>query len=344
MQTRKASSRAGGVGTTLSLLFLGTLLSIAALLFCLNHLRPEIESDIKTRVVSALDSTGLNESNVSVEGLDVTLTGDISSEPTRLEMGMLTSGVAGVARVYNKLTVGGLSATDSDPTGIAQSISGESDNGQTADRIESSDAVVIPPPVVEPPMIIEPQPEASDSAQNTELVQALQAQQAQTIEQPSLQLNVSEEGTVAVQGIVSDQETIEQIIDAVSDKYGTSNVNNQMSVFRNTAAPIWLDSTLSLIDQLDGIENAGLKITADELIMSGTVSSETLGDQKVALGRRVVGDSLTVSGDFAIAGATAARSAPVFNQSRTPAKRPTSLKITRDAGEIRVTGSRRHYR
>jgi len=102
MQTNSIDSpSAGGVGTTLSLVLLGTLLIAAATMFCFQHLKPEIERDLTARVSTALQGA----KNFKIDGQDVILSGTVASAAASDATEKTAAEVHGVSRVINNLTV-----------------------------------------------------------------------------------------------------------------------------------------------------------------------------------------------------------------------------------------------
>jgi len=99
------TSRAGGVGTTLSLMLLATLLIAAAALFSFKLLQPKIERDLTARVATAL--RGTDATNFSIDGQDVVLAGVVASEADRIQAEESAQSVYGVSNVINNLTVAG---------------------------------------------------------------------------------------------------------------------------------------------------------------------------------------------------------------------------------------------
>ncbi|OED37667.1 hypothetical protein AB833_22625 [Chromatiales bacterium (ex Bugula neritina AB1)] len=319
---RKAPSRAGGVGKTLSLLLLGAALTLAALFFCLNHLQSDIESDLSSRVTTALDGTGLTTDNISVEGLDVTLTGAIETEIAREEMARLTGRVFGVARVFNNLTVDGQAADAPDTRSetekqLSATLLAEEDASDSA----ASEAIA---------------QETLKLAKPAELILNPPAAAVSTLA-PSTLLITADKGTVNIQGIVPDKTIATRIRKAVEEKFGDSNVNDEISVYKATAVPPWLTGALAVIDQMDNISNPILKITEDTAIFGGTVSSETLGAQKTGFAKRLLGSQLAVSGEFDVAASDANLPTPQSN-TRVIVKRPASLKIRAIDDSIILSG------
>ena len=105
MQTKTyRTSHAGGVSTTMSLLLLGIVLTLAATVFTFRHLQPEIEQDLTAGVASALQGSGVND--ISVDGQDVILKGTVSDDGERDRIEEVAASVYGVSRVINQLSVG----------------------------------------------------------------------------------------------------------------------------------------------------------------------------------------------------------------------------------------------
>lgn len=334
MQTiRKAPPRTGGVGTTLSLLLLGVLLTLAALMFCLNHLRADIESDLSYRVGEALSGTGVNADNISVEGLDVTLSGNIETEVARDGMADLAASVFGVGRVFNDLTVTSNETSGKNDAEQSLAVEPSTDRPKSAGQSEADNATeTVAELVVEP--VSEPKPEKQPVV---EAKPQPRSSSNKPVAASTLQLIVTN-GKVNVQGIVPDVETVERINAAVAGKFGQANVEDDMSTYVGSAEPVWIDGAISLIDQMDDVIDPSIKITEDEVILGGQISSETLGEQKLALANRLLGIYLPVSSEFKMIDKNATLPAPEITP-RTIVKRPPSLKIRSINNTVTLTGT-----
>lgn len=306
---RTTPSRAAGVGTTVSLLLLGILLTLAALYFCVTHLRPTIEADLTARVTESLDSAGIENASVTVEGQDVTLRGDVADNATRTRAEQLSTEVYGVSRVFSQLTVGGA----------------ERPSGQTATEAALATSEK-PKLILEPVAPAEPATTAVAGSGNED-----------ELSPSTLDIRV-QDGFVTAQGIVPDEASIERINSALSGKFGRANVEDDMSTYDGSADPVWLDAAIFLVDQMDNIDNPSLKITQNSAIVGGMVSSETMGTQKSALAERLLGPYLNVTSEFTLSSKDSKLPAPEARP-RTIKKRPASLKIRSVDGEVQMTGT-----
>ena len=256
MQSKRSrSSRAGGVGTILSLVLLATLLTMAAAMFSFRQLQPDIERDLNARVATALQDRGV--SDFSIDGQDVILAGAIDSEAASKSAVESVRSVYGVGRVINKLTIDGIPSEETITAGIGDQSGTESGAGQTE----------------EAPLVIE--------------------NNQKTAAPPSLTI-ASRDGRISIQGIVPDQETIERVNTALAGKFGRNNVRDELSSFEGSESPLWLNGMLSMIDQLDGIEDPILKVTGQDLILGGTVNAQQIRRVKVATAERLLGAELNV--------------------------------------------------
>ena len=113
---------------------------------------------------------------------------------------------------------------------------------------------------------------------------------------------------------------------------------------------------LSMIDQLDGINNPVLKVTGSDLVMGGSVAAEDIRRTKVATAERLLGtelkviDNLTVKptkeadsesttdDKTAIAANTAAKTPGSAATPAAPEKRAASVEIRSSNNQISVTG------
>jgi len=219
------SSRAGGVGTTLSLALLAILLIAVAAFFCFKLLQPRIERDLNTRVAAALQGTGASDFSID---------------------GQSAQSVYGVSRVINKLTVDGSTpdlASDVETAGI------------TADS-------------------------NTEQQQNSESEPLVPESTVSDVTSPATLTIASIGDKISTTGILPDTDTIERITTALSGKFGRGN--------------IWLEGMLSMIDQLDGINNPVLKVTGTDLVLGGSVTAEDIRRAKLATAERLLGSDLKV--------------------------------------------------
>ena len=306
---RTTPSRVAGTGTSILLLLLGILLILAALYYCLSQIRPNIEADLDSRVTGSLQEIGLADENVLVTGQDVMLAGVVPSDAIRKQAEQRAIDTYGVARVYNNLRIDGEEAT-STPANTEQTTAAESTDTSVA--------------------ATQPATETTEPAGNDLVVD-------ESLSPSTLDIVVTD-GRATVQGIVPDEASIERIIDAVSGKFGVANVEDDMSTYVGSAKPRWLDGAVAMIDQIDDIENPSIKITHSGATLGGTVSSETLGQQKAELAKRLLGQYLEVETDFQQQSPSSDLPTPQV-QPRTPNKRPASLKISNSEGGQIVSGT-----
>lgn len=264
---RSGTSRAGGVGTTLSLVLLATLLTAAVALFSFQSLQPDIERDLTARVTTALQG---QVNGISIDGQDVILTGAVSSEAASKRAAEAAESVYGVSRVINNLTFDGSTQDATDPQVAV--VDTENSGADQSSPNESGNKV-------------------SDNATDTT---PLVLDNDQTTTAPPTLTIASRDGKISVQGIVPDEETIERVNAALTGKFGRGNVKNELSSFAGSSSPQWLGGMLSMIDQLDGIKDPILKVTGQDVILGGTVTAEQIRRAKVATAQRLLGAELNL--------------------------------------------------
>ncbi len=264
---RSGTSRAGGVGTTLSLVLLATLLTAAVALFSFQSLQPDIERDLTARVTTALQG---QVNGISIDGQDVILTGAVSSEAASKRAAEAAESVYGVSRVINNLTFDG-STQDAADSQVAV-VETENSGADQSSPNESGTKV-------------------SDNAADTS---PLVLDNDQTTTAPPTLTIASRDGKISIQGIVPDEETIERVNAALTGKFGRGNVRNELSSFAGSSSPQWLGGMLSMIDQLDGIKDPILKVTGQDVILGGTVTAEQIRRAKVATAQRLLGAELNL--------------------------------------------------
>jgi len=182
MQTNSSgSSRAGGVGTTLSIALLGFLLIAAVTMLSYQHLNPEIERDLTARVATALQPA--SGSDFSIDGQDVILTGTVATAKLKEAAEKSAAEVYGVSRVINNLTVAGEEGEIASQMADKDTVTASADNTDIQSSIEQLSAT---PLADEQPLIVD-----------------------DTVKTISPTLTVAvREGKVSTQGIVSDNDTI----------------------------------------------------------------------------------------------------------------------------------------
>ena len=287
MQTKTyRTSHAGGVSTTMSLLLLGIVLTLAATVFTFRHLQPEIEQDLTAGVASALQGSGVND--ISVDGQDVILKGTVSDDGERDRIEEVAASVYGVSRVINQLSVGNeIQATGN--TGSDNNSLSEIRISKATDEVETNE----PAPKETTP--IKTTKEAADSS--SQLVDN-NLNSLTTV--PSTLTVVVTEEKVSAQGIVSDVETINRINNVLAGKFGRDKIYDDLSSYENSITPDWLDGVLSMIDQLDDIYNPVLKVTGNDLVLGGSVVSKAIGNEKVATAERLLGSQLNVVDNLSV--------------------------------------------
>ena len=262
MQTNSSGPSRGGVGTTLSIALLGTLLLAAATMLSYQHLKPRIERDLTARVATAVPSTG--GQSFLIDGQDVILTGTVATAAAKEAAENSAAEVYGVSRVINNLTVEGALAE--------QTIDQE-----TLAAVTTTDNTTTTPPA------------------DQQLVVDNTVKSAP----PTLTV-VVRDGKVSTQGIVSDNDTIERLNSALAGKFGRGNVENELSVFADSETPVWIDGMLTMIDQLDGLRDPILKVTGRDLVVGGRVVSEEIRQAKLSTAERLLGSELVIIDNIAV--------------------------------------------
>ena len=321
---RTTPSRVAGTGSALMLLLLGFLLAAAAVYLCFSILRPQIESDLNARVSEALQDIGLDEDNYKVAGQDVMLAGVVDSETTRQKAEIRAASVYGIARVYNNLRLPTEGAAQSDE---APSITtGLNESDATDNSALTTGQPAVPEETTAPSDVDNP---GAPIAPENELVLD------ETLSPSTLDITV-QNGQIIVQGIVPDERSIERIIAAVSGKFGSTNVEDDMSTYVGSARPRWLEGTIEFIDQIEDVENPFIKITHSGASVGGTVSSLETGERKASLATRLLGSYLDVETDFTVAAAAAP---PAADEPVRPAStRPAELTISHQGGSRVISG------
>ena len=273
MQTNSSGSSRGGVGTTLSITLLGLLLIAAATMFSYQRLNPQIERDLTARVATALQPT--SGTDFSVDGQDVILTGTVATAAQKEAVENSAADVYGVSRVINNLTIEG------EEDEIASQMADKDTDTAAVENTEIKESIE---QLSETPLSDE-QPLVIDNTVKTV--------------PPTLTVAVRE-GKVSTQGIVSDNSTIDRLNTALIGKFGRGNVNNELSVFADSEAPVWIDGMLSMIDQLDGVRDPVLKVTGRDLVVGGKVVSEEIRQAKLSTAERLLGSELVIIDNLAV--------------------------------------------
>jgi len=266
MQTNSSGPSRGGVGTTLSIALLGTLLLAAATMLSYQHLKPRIERDLTARVATAVPSTG--GQSFLIDGQDVILTGTVATAAAKEAAENSAAEVYGVSRVINNLTVEGALAE--------QTIDQETLAAVTTTDNTTDQATTTPP--ADQQLVVDNTVKSAP---------------------PTLTV-VVRDGKVSTQGIVSDNDTIERLNSALAGKFGRGNVKNELSVFADSETPVWIDGMLTMIDQLDGLRDPILKVTGRDLVVGGRVVSEEIRQAKLSTAERLLGSELVIIDNIAV--------------------------------------------
>ena len=291
MQTKtNRASHAGGVSTTLSLLLLGMVLTLAATVFTFRHLQPVIEQDLAAEVGTALQRFDIKD--ISVEGQDVILNGIVSSDDERDKIEEIAASVYGVSGVINQLTTGTedirLTSVENQATSNTQPDTEPEPDNNTLPSIKLS--------------------KVENEAETDTPTNKVAGSSSQLVDNnlnslttvPSTLTVVVTENKVSAQGIVSDVETINRINNVLAGKFGRDKIYDDLSSYENSITPDWLDGVLSMIDQLDDIHNPVIKVTGNDLVLGGTVVSKTIGNEKVATAERLLGAKLNVVDNLSV--------------------------------------------
>jgi outer membrane protein OmpA-like peptidoglycan-associated protein len=179
------------------------------------------------------------------------------------------------------------------------------------------------------------QPTAGNNAAGSETAPSSQTSVPALPNSANLDIAVDGE-QVTVRGTLSSEADIERVSSALGGKFGAANIDSQLEVDA-AAAPIWLDSAIAMIDQFDNIQNPGLLISDGKVRLSGDVSSETLGGQKVALASRLFGDAVDIQSNLSIRQPSANASLSA-KPNVVANKRPGSLKLANRDGRQILSG------
>ena len=88
------------------LFLVGVLLTIFLVYFCISKHAPQIENDVGTRIVAALDGEDLpNDFGLNVSGRDVMLTGTTEHENLKVRVEDIARSIAGVRVVDNQIQI-----------------------------------------------------------------------------------------------------------------------------------------------------------------------------------------------------------------------------------------------
>lgn len=320
---RTTPSRVAGTGGALLLLLLGILLAAAALYLSVSVQRSNIEQDLFSRASDSLRQVGLTEQNIKVAGQDIMLAGVVNSDDQRQQAEIQAASVYGVSRVYNNLRLTGEEIRQS-ATSIGRN---------TTSDTTSTDAPV------QTPVADQATSEATTNPPTTPASPISSAGELvldETLSPSTLDISVAD-GLVTVQGIVPDESAIDRIIAAVSGKFGVTNVEDDMSTYVGSAKPRWLDGAIELIDQIDDIDNPFIRITHSGAIVGGTVSSESVSEEKSGLARQLLGNYLEVTPEFAINDPQQQKPEPEVKK-RAVILRPASLIIGNQNGLPSISG------
>ena len=266
MQTNSSGPSRGGVGTTLSIALLGTLLLAAATMLSYQHLKPRIERDLTARVATAVPSTG--GQSFLIDGQDVILTGTVATAAAKEAAENSAAEVYGVSRVINNLTVEGALA---EQTIDQETLAAVTTTDNTTDQVTTT-------PPADQQLVVDNTVKSAP---------------------PTLTV-VVRDGKVSTQGIVSDNDTIERLNSALAGKFGRGNVKNELSVFADSETPVWIDGMLTMIDQLDGLRDPILKVTGRDLVVGGRVVSEEIRQAKLSTAERLLGSELVIIDNIAV--------------------------------------------
>ncbi len=102
---------------------------------------------------------------------------------------------------------------------------------------------------------------------------------------PTLVLT-AEQGTLLLTGVFPSQEQINDFVESAESFYGSSNVNNQLTVGNNIASPTWLSDSKLLFPILKATDKATVTLAKGVPVLSGAVYSAA---EKMALHNHVQG-------------------------------------------------------
>ena len=228
--TQTRHKRKGGVGSTLALLLLGALLLTGVAMYCYTQLLPNIESDLTERVTAQLVNKGITTALVSVDGTDVTLTGNVETDPSALEAEQLALAVYGVTSVQNNLNKNtgrsgnsNINAKDSKTTDIALNENAVAAVNSTVGKaVNNTDGNA----------------DTAGNSQTTTNAQTTAANNAEApIVQSSLEVIVSDSKAL-INGVLPDTSMAQRIAAAVAVEYGHDNVENNITIVPDAPAPL----------------------------------------------------------------------------------------------------------
>ena len=84
----------------------------------------------------------------------------------------------------------------------------------------------------------------------------------------------NEDGKTILTGSFPEQGLIDTTLRAASDNFGPENVVNRMTVSDDVSAPTWLNSALSVLPTITGMEDADFDITNEGATLNGTFHTE----------------------------------------------------------------------
>ena len=326
--TRSKHRRKGGAGSTIALLVLGVLMLAGVAMYCYTRLVPHIEADLTERVTAELANNGITTAAVSLDGTDVTLSGRVESATIASDAEQLALGVYGVTSVRNELnqaadsTAGTSASVESDNTADNTSVANQSaDIGETTAEEEVAVATT----------------NEADTESTSSQPETITEDAPATTTASTLAISVDDQKAV-VSGILPDTRMALRVSEAMAAIYGEDNVQNEISIVPELEAPDWIDGAVSVLDRIGNISNPTLMFKDDEVVLGGSVSSETLGAQQLSAAKRVLGNDVKVSATFDIIPRASELPAPAATP-REAKKRPASLRIASNNNGVRLTGT-----
>ena len=265
------------------LIFILALLALAVLgWFAIYKLKaPAIETDILKRSKEALSSNSLDWANVTVDGRDITLSGDAPSEQLK-QHALDTANVYGVRQMSDEIAV---SAAD-----VVQTEVEESEPVAEQEEVASKDDTAD-----------EEAAEKTDKTASADVAVAKVEMKANAI---PYRMNIAKDdvGVYLFDGVVPNPE-YKQAVDAHLQSLGADPVKArwQVSVSTETPPANWQANTLSSISALQLLQEGSVNFDGDQALIKGVAASQDASDQAESFVQSLSGDFATTDVDFDIA-------------------------------------------
>ena len=269
------------------LIFILALLALAVLgWFAIYKLKaPAIETDILKRSKEALSSNSLDWANVTVDGRDITLSGDAPSEQLK-QHALDTANVYGVRQMSDEIAV---SAADVVQAEVEESEPVVKEPAEQ-EKVASKDATA--------------DEEAAEKTDNTASADVAVAKVEMKANAIPYRMNIAKDdvGVYLFDGVVPNPE-YKQAVDAHLQSLGADPVKArwQVSVSTETPPANWQANTLSSISALQLLQEGSVNFDGDQALIKGVAASQDASDQAESFVQSLSGDFATTDVDFDIA-------------------------------------------